>query len=133
VLAPTFVYVEQLHLVRNNCSKICSEYDISKDHFRNLKFINLEQNGIESWDELIGFRILPVLKRLTVSKNYLKSVYYKHGFQDLYMVNIDDNLLNDWKAFDALNEFKQIKFVRSTGNPILEPNNPNNKLHMDGR
>jgi hypothetical protein len=42
ILAPTFVYVEQLHLVRNKCNKICTQYEISKDSFRNLKFINLE-------------------------------------------------------------------------------------------
>jgi len=42
VLAPTFVYVEQLHLVRNMCNRICTQYEISKDYFRNLRFINLE-------------------------------------------------------------------------------------------
>jgi len=25
-LAPTMIYIEQLHLVRNQCNKICSEY-----------------------------------------------------------------------------------------------------------
>lgn len=41
-LAPTFVYIEELHLVRNQCNKICSQYEISKEYFKNLKFINLE-------------------------------------------------------------------------------------------
>ncbi len=72
ILAPTLVYVEQLHLVRCNCKHVSSKYQISKDHFKNLKFINLEQNGIESWDEIVGFRNLPVLKRVTVSKNKIK-------------------------------------------------------------
>ena len=120
VLAPALVYVEQLHLVRCQCNKICSEYAISKDYFKNLKFINLEQNGIESWDELVGFRTLPVLKRLTVSKNKLKDIYYKPGFNDLYMISIEDNLISDWHAIDALNEFKQIKVLRCGGNPVLE-------------
>jgi hypothetical protein len=44
-----------------------------------------------------------VLKRLTVSKNKLKELYYKPGFKDLYMVSMEDNLFNDWKSFDALN------------------------------
>jgi hypothetical protein len=44
--------VEKLFLVRNNCSKICSEYQINKDHFKHLRYLNLEQNGIASWDEL---------------------------------------------------------------------------------
>lgn len=42
ILAPTLVYVEQLHLVRCHCKKISSQYQISKEYFKNLKFINLE-------------------------------------------------------------------------------------------
>lgn len=68
-----------------------------------MKFINLEQNGIESWDEVIGFRTLPNLRRLTVSKNRLQDIYYKPGFTWLYMIAIEDNLINSWKSFDALN------------------------------
>lgn len=69
VLAPALHYVEQLYLVRNRCSKICSEYTIDKQVFRNLRMLNLEDNGIESWDELVGFRNLPNFERLIVNKN----------------------------------------------------------------
>lgn len=120
ILAPTFVYIEQLHLVRNNCNKICTQYEINEEHFQNLKFLNVEQNEIESWDELIGFRVLPWLRRLTFSKNKIKEIYYKHGFPEVYMVAMEDNLFSDWKAFDALNQFKQVKVLRSHGNPIFE-------------
>jgi hypothetical protein len=68
-----------------------------------LKFINVEQNGIESWDELIGFRNLPVLKRITVSKNKIKEIYHKPGFYDLYMLTMEDNLISEWNSFYALN------------------------------
>jgi hypothetical protein len=121
------VYIEQLHLVRCNCTHVSSKYKISKDYFKNLKFLNLEQNGIESWDELVGFRNLPVLKRLTVSKNKLRHIYHKPGFQDLYMIALEDNLISDWRSFDALNEFKQISVIRCGGNPVLE------KAGQDGR
>lgn len=33
ILAPTFIFIEQLQLVRNKCKKVCSEYTISKEHF----------------------------------------------------------------------------------------------------
>ena len=106
--------------MRNKCSKVCSEYTISKEHFQNLKFINLEQNGIDSWDEIVGFRNLPNLRRITVSKNSIKEIYYKPGFNDLYMLTFEDNLINNWKTFDAINEYKAIRTLRCTGNPILE-------------
>ena len=63
---------------------------------------------------------MPVLKRLTVSKNRLREIYYKPGFRDLYMVSMEDNLFNDFRPFDALNEFNGIKNVRCSGNPVFE-------------
>ena len=47
ILAPTLLYVENLHLCRNYCSKISSIHQIPVDHFKLLKFINLEENGID--------------------------------------------------------------------------------------
>jgi len=58
ILMPVLVYIEQLHLVRNRCSTICSKYTIKKDYFKNLKFLNLEGNGIKDWAEVAGFRVL---------------------------------------------------------------------------
>ena len=58
ILTPVLSYCENLHLVNNYCSKICSLYKVPKDHFKLLKFINLENNGIESWDEIVEFRHL---------------------------------------------------------------------------
>ena len=58
ILSPTLLYVENLFLVRNNCSHICTKFSIDKDTYKNLRFLNLEQNGIASWDELVGLRVL---------------------------------------------------------------------------
>ena len=104
-LAPILCYVEQLHLVRNNCNKICSMYQVPREHFKLLKFLNLEGNNIESWDEINEFRVLPNLKRLTLNKNRISKINYKPGWKDLYMIAIEDNLIDNWQSFDALNEF----------------------------
>lgn len=108
-----------MHLVRNNCSQICSRFTIPKDHFKLLKFINLEENGIESWDEVVEFRHLPNLKRLTLNKNRIREVYAKPGFNDLYMLSMEDNLIDNWKSFDQLNEFPALRNLRALGNPIF--------------
>jgi len=79
-----------------------------------------KKNGIESWDEIVGFRILPVLKRLTLSNNKIREIYFKPGFNDLYMMTIEENLISDWASFDAMNQFKGITVLRCQGNPILE-------------
>jgi hypothetical protein len=42
ILSPTFTYVEELFLVRNNCNEICSKYKIDKYVWKNLRMLNLE-------------------------------------------------------------------------------------------
>lgn len=119
ILAPAFHYVEQLYLVRNRCQKICSEFTIDKQVFRNLRMLNLEDNGIESWDELIGFRNLPHFERLIVNKNKIQDIYYKPGFKGLQYLSFEDNLISDWKSFDAINQFDaRTHTIRCAGNPV---------------
>jgi hypothetical protein len=85
--------------------------------------LNLEQNGIESWDELAGFRVLAGLQKLIVNKNRLKEIYRKPGFADLRYFSFEDNLISDWKSFDQLNEFDgRIKQIRCAGNPLFQTN-----------
>lgn len=100
ILAPALLYVENLLLARNNCKKICSEFEISKTYWKNLRFLNLEQNGIESWDELAGFRALDGLQKLIVNKNLIKEIYRKPGFRDLRYLSFEDNLISDWKSLN---------------------------------
>ena len=84
-----------------------------------LKFLNLQGNNIESWDEVSEFRVLPNLKRLTLNKNRIRSIYYKPGWKDLYMLSMEDNLIDNWQSFDQLNEFPQIRNLRVMNNPIF--------------
>lgn len=57
---------------------------------------------------------------MTLSKNLIKEIYYKTGFNDLYMVTIEDNLISNWSSLDALNQFKGVSVIRCGGNPIIE-------------
>jgi Leucine-rich repeat (LRR) protein len=100
ILSPVLCYIEQLHLVRNNCSTILTKYKLPQEQFKLLKFINLEANGIKSWDEVSDFRNLPNLKRLTLNKNPIKKIYYKPGWQDLLMLSMEDCEIDNWQSFD---------------------------------
>lgn len=40
------------------------------------------------------------------------------------MITLEDNLISEWKSFDALNEFKGITSIRCGGNPIIEKVGP---------
>ena len=85
-----------------------------------LKFINLENNNIDSWDEIVEFRHLERLTKLILNKNKIQKIYFKPGFKELKYLSIEDNIINNWASFNAINEFQQIKELRMNGNPILE-------------
>ena len=38
------------------------------------------------------------------------------------MLSIEDNLIENFKVFDQLNEFPMIKNIRVNGNPIMHSN-----------
>jgi len=90
--------------------------------------LNLEGNGIESWDELAGFKHLKDFTHLIVNKNKIREIYYKPGFRGLKYLSFDDNLIESWKTFDALNEFdRRIEEIRCNGNPITTDLDTENK------
>lgn len=79
----------------------------------------MEQNGIEDWAELEGFRILQDFQYLIVNKNLIREIYHKPGFRNLRQLSFDENLINSWKTFDELNTFdSMISEIRCSGNPI---------------
>jgi len=118
VIAPALTYVEELHLCRNNCNKISSEYEISKDVWRHLKYINLEENNIDDWEEIQGFRKLNKMKKLGLGVNQIKHVHYRPGFPELMTIDLYENLIDSWEAIDQLNEYKELRRLRISDNPI---------------
>jgi len=75
-------------------------YTINKNTWKNLRYLNLEENGIESWDELKNFRELNDLRQLVINKNFIKEIKLVSGFRGLKMLSFEDNLINDWYSFD---------------------------------
>ena len=123
ILSPTLTYVEELHLWRNNWNKISSEYEISKDVWRHLKFINLEDNNITDWEEIQGFRKLDKVKKLGLGINQIRSIKYRPGFPELMTVDIYQNLIDSWESIDQLNEYRQVSRLRINDNPITQGEN----------
>lgn len=123
IISPTLTYVEELHLCRNNCKIISSAYDISKDVWRHLKYINLEENNIDDWEEIQGFRKLEKVKKLGLGINQIKEIRYRPGFSELTTVDIYENLIDNWESIDQLNEYKEITRLRIADNPLTSGEN----------
>lgn len=118
ILSPTLIYVEELHLCVNNCSKISSEYEISKDIWKHLKYINLEENNISDWEEIQGFRRLDKLRKIGLGINQIQNISFRPGFSELTAIDLYENLLDNWQSVDQLNEYKQISHIRIQDNPL---------------
>jgi hypothetical protein len=78
-------------------------HTINKSTWKNLRYLNLEENGIETWDELKNFRELNDLRQLVINKNFIKEITLVSGFRGLKMLSFEENLINDWHTFDQLN------------------------------
>lgn len=118
-LTPALPFIEELHLAKNKCSKITSEYEIDPKAFKHLKYLNLESNGITDWDEIQGFRNCSSIKFLNLSDNQISEIKYRPGFKEMYVVSLDDNNISTWDSIDQLNEYHQVKRLRISNNPIL--------------
>lgn len=73
------------------------------EHFNKLKMVNLEENNIASWDEIVEFRHLENLEKLILSRNKIPSIYHKPGFTKLFMLSLDKNAIDNWESIDLLN------------------------------
>lgn len=111
--------MEELHLCRNKCSQISSKFQIDPKIWKNLKYLNLEDNNISDWDEIQGFRNCPLFYNLGMAKNKIRSINFKPGFRELYCLSLDDNLIDNWASIDQLNEYRFIKRLRFANNPLL--------------
>ena len=98
VLLPYFTYLEELHLCRNFCSIISSKFTIPKGVFNELKYLNLEENRIDDWEELNEFRKLKSLKRIGLGINQIKWITHKPGFRELTTLDLYDNLIDSWDS-----------------------------------
>ncbi|CAI2362333.1 unnamed protein product [Moneuplotes crassus] len=118
IIAPALTLLQELHLCENNCSKISSEYEISKDCWRDLIYLNLEDNKISGWEEIQGFRKLKELKKLGLGINLIQKVEFRPGFRQLTAVDLYQNLIDNWESIDQLNNYFELTRLRLQDNPI---------------
>ncbi|OEL16397.1 Tubulin-folding cofactor E [Dichanthelium oligosanthes] len=103
--------------------------------FNTLRLLNLEDNHIDSWDEIVKLSYLKGLEQLHVNKNRIKHVKYpsnlpSHGplddasavpFENLQVLLLGSNEIDDFSSVDSLNLFPSLRDVRLSDNPIADP------------
>lgn len=136
--------VEELHLMANNLKIITPEPSslscASMQGFGSLRLLNLEDNCIEMWDEVLKLSHLRSLEQLHLNKNKLKHIFYPEHqptddsvmdnnvqwkcmrpFKNLRCLLLGGNTIEDLESVDSLNFFPSLVDVRLSENPIADP------------
>ncbi|XP_031504647.1 tubulin-folding cofactor E [Nymphaea colorata] len=136
VLKHSLPALEELHLMSNGLMRIEAEPHVAScsyvEGFEHLRILNLEDNLIGLWDEIMKFSQLKSLEQLRLSKNNLKSISYPavrphhdsvpgEPFKNLCCLLLGGNKIEDLSSVDSLNHFPNLRDVRLSDNPIVDP------------
>ncbi|PON42013.1 CAP Gly-rich domain containing protein [Trema orientale] len=132
--------VEELHLMGNSISTIDPYSSFTVQGFDSLRLLNLEDNCIADWKEILKLSLLRSLEQLHLNKNNLSLVFYPDEdmmhelsrsceshektdkpFQNLRCLLLGGNNLEDLASVDALNSFPKLVDIRLSDNPVADP------------
>ncbi|RRT82370.1 hypothetical protein BHE74_00024092 [Ensete ventricosum] len=132
--------IEELHLMANNLSMIGPASSSYAQGFDSLRILNLEENCIESWDEILKLSYLRSLEQLHLNRNRLKHISYPldhqrpelpsdcdmqdsviRPFENLQCLLLGSNEIDDLASIDSLNLFPRLMDIRLSENPIVDP------------
>ena len=90
--------------------------------FAGLLELDLSENPLESWGEVLRFSSLPALRRLTVNQCGIDKLHFDEEscFASLSMLQFSRNLISDWRSVSALGRLSSLEDVKVRNNPVLE-------------
>ncbi|XP_077231741.1 tubulin folding cofactor E / Pfifferling (PFI) isoform X2 [Tasmannia lanceolata] len=136
--------VQELHLMANKLRTIepanAGSTSTYVQGFEFLQVLNLEDNCIDMWDEILKLSQLRRLEQLHLNKNNLKRIFYPdcdpiqdllgnyeleekcvRPFENLRCLLLGGNNIEDLESVDSLNFFPSLMDVRLSENPIVDP------------
>ncbi|PKA65949.1 hypothetical protein AXF42_Ash010358 [Apostasia shenzhenica] len=138
ILEKCLLSIEELHLTGNKIRMtmpVPSGPSITHvPGFDSLRLLNLDDNCISLWDEVLHLSRLRSLEQLHLNKNMLKKVSYPTNhplvstqdrcciaFEKLQCLLLGSNEINDLASVDSFNLFPSLVDVRLSENPIADP------------
>ncbi|KAL6619619.1 hypothetical protein ACP70R_034758 [Stipagrostis hirtigluma subsp. patula] len=125
----SFACLSELHLMSNKLKMIMTPDGKFVQGFSTLRLLNLEDNLIDSWDEIMKLAYLRSLEQLHLNKNRLRHIEYPSNlgdastvpFENLQVLLLGSNEIDDFPSVDSLNLFPSLTDVRLSDNPIADP------------
>ncbi|CAO2828448.1 unnamed protein product [Amaranthus hypochondriacus] len=123
--------LEELHLMGNKISEITPVSNFVQG-FSSLRILNLDENCISDWSEVLKLSTITSLEQLHLSKNNISRVFYpltesnngsssNGAFQNLHCLLLGANNIADLASVDSLNSFPRLTDVRLSENPVADP------------
>ncbi|GKA22347.1 tubulin-folding cofactor E, partial [Tanacetum coccineum] len=137
VLKDSLCAIEELHLMGNKMRDITPTSSKMVQGFDSLRLLNLEDNYISDWGEILKLSQLKCLEQLHLNKNNIEHIWYPAAdelpyssespdksykpFQNLRCLLIGGNKIEDVASIDALNSYPSLADVRCSDNPATDP------------
>ncbi|KAH7570934.1 hypothetical protein JRO89_XS05G0225900 [Xanthoceras sorbifolium] len=140
ILKHSLPAIEELHLMGNSISALKLMSSPIVEGFDSLRLLNLDENSIADWNEILILSQLRSLEQLYLNKNKLKRVHYPDSetvhellgayesqeksytpFQKLSCLLLGSNNIEDLASIDSLNVFPNLRDIRLSDNPIADP------------
>ncbi|GAQ82810.1 tubulin-specific chaperone E [Klebsormidium nitens] len=128
-LGPSLSSIRELHL----CGNGIQDFGTGPiENLPSLELLDLEDNKIRRWEDVLKLSALRSLTSLFLSGNELTDVRYlqaseAHGapsgnlpFQGLQCLLLGRNQLSEWASIDSLDRFPSLQEVRLTDNPLTD-------------
>ncbi|XP_022886290.1 tubulin-folding cofactor E isoform X1 [Olea europaea var. sylvestris] len=131
--------IEELHLLGNKLREITAVSTTAVQGFDFLRCLNLEDNYIADWAEILKLSQLKSLEQLFLNKNDLNRIWYPdYGtthkldngcesldknpmpFNTLQCLLLGGNKIEDLDSIDSLNSFPNLVDIRLSENPIAD-------------
>ncbi|KAH9794663.1 Tubulin-folding cofactor E [Citrus sinensis] len=140
ILKHSLPALEELHLMGNSISEITPVSSPIMQGFDNLQLLNLEDNCIAEWSEILKLCQIRSLEQLYLNKNNLNRIYYPNNdtihelvsahesheesylpFQNLCCLLLGNNMIEDLASIDSLDSFPKLMDIRLSENPVSDP------------
>lgn len=137
VLKDSLQAIEELHLMGNKLREITPTSSNVVQGFDSLRLLNLEDNDIADWGEILKLSQLKCLEQLQLNKNNIERIWYPatdelpyssgspdkshKPFQNLRCLLIGANKIEDVASIDALNSYPGLVDIRCSENPATDP------------
>ncbi|KAL1517512.1 hypothetical protein ABEB36_001268 [Hypothenemus hampei] len=122
ILSAIFPNINELRANNNNITELSCD---KKHNFHNLEILDLENNPIGSWDNIVNLKVIKSLQDLSIGGIGLDKIDFKTDsekidyFHNLTKLCISDNNINDWTSVSELNRLPNLEELRFLNNPIL--------------